>query len=230
LTKSLPKLLKKTIFIIISVIVLWFTFYYFKNIYGWMEFRKKTDTPEQFLNRTSNKKIDYSKDSLQIAQDLKKLLLHHEDYFYSKEYFEGTDIIIDTIIYSQDFNKLAVLFITKNPTSRQSIPTENEDFYFNATAYLGIRQMDTISLFWLGPNLSNSTSRKELSKDIREACFRTFVSKDTTEQNAQKYNLNDIRFWTSAEWKRIEEAKIRKREFEEEKIKHPENIYEPPNR
>ncbi len=110
------------------------------------------------------------------------------------------------------------------------MPTDNADFYYNATAYLGIKQNDTISLSWLGPNCSNSTNRTEVSKEIRQACFRTFVSKDTTEQNAQKYNLNDIRFWTSAEWKRIEEGKIKKREFEKEKIKHPENIYEPPKR
>ena len=52
---SITKLLKKTIFIIISFAVLGLTFYYFKNIYGWMEFRKKTDTPDKFLNNTLNK-------------------------------------------------------------------------------------------------------------------------------------------------------------------------------
>ncbi len=195
-----------------------------------MEFRKNTDTLDQFLNNAANKRENYSKDSLQISHNLKKILLQHEDFFYSKEYFEGTLIIIDTIIYSPDFNKLAILFITKNPTSRQLMPTENEDFYYNATAYLGVRQKDIISLSWLGPNFSNSTNRKELSKDIRQACFRTFVSKDTTEQYGQKYNLNDIRFWTGDEWKRIERDKIKKKEFEEEKIKYPENIYEPPKR
>lgn len=222
--------MKRTIIRVSAFVILGLAFFYLKNIYGWMEFRKNTDTPEQFLNRTTNKKADYSKGSLRISQYLKTLLLQHEDFFYSKEYFEGTGIIIDTILYSPDFNKLAVLFITKNPTSRQLMPAENEDFYFNATTYLGVRQMDTISLSWLGPNFSNSTNRKELSKDIRQTCFRTFISKDTTVQNAQKYNLNDIRFWTSAEWKRIENDKIKRREFEEEKIKHPENIYDAPKR
>lgn len=68
-----------------------------------------------------------------------------------------------------------------------------------------------------------------MSEDIREACFRTFVSKDTTGQNAHKYNLNDIRLWTGCEWQKIEEDKIKKKEFEEEKRKHPENVYEPKN-
>jgi hypothetical protein len=222
--------LKKTIFIIISVTVLWLTFYYFKNIYGWMEFRKNTDTPDQFLNKTVIRKEDYTKDSLTISTKLKELLLQHEDFFYSKEYFEGTDIIIDTIIYSPDLNKLAILVLTKNPTSRQLMPTKNEMWYYNATSYLGIRQSDTISLSRLGPDFTNSTNKQEQSNYIRQACFRTFVSKDTTEKYAHKYNLNDIRFWTSSEWQKIEEDKIKRKEFEEEKIKHPENIYEPPKR
>jgi hypothetical protein len=79
-----------------------------------MEFRKNTDTPEQFLNKTVNKKENYSIDSAQISHDLRMLLLQHEGFFYSKEYFEGTSIIIDTILYSPDFNKLAILVITKN--------------------------------------------------------------------------------------------------------------------
>jgi hypothetical protein len=193
-----------------------------------MEFRKNTDTPDQFLNKTVVKKEDYTKDSLKISTKLKELLLQHEDFFYSKEYFEGTEIIIDTILYSPDLKKLAVLVLTKNPTSRQLVPTENAMWYYNATSYLGARQSDTISLNWLGSSLTNSTDKQEQSNNIRQECFRTFVSKDTTEKYAHKYNLNDVRFWTSSEWRKIEEEKIRKKEFEEEKIKHPENIYEPP--
>ena len=222
--------MKKTIFIIISIAVLGLAFYYFKNIYGWMEFRKNTDTPDQFLNKTVVKKEDYTKDSLTISNKFKELLLQHEDFFYSKEYFEGTDIIIDTIVYSTDINKLAVLVLTKNPTSRQLMPTENEMWYYNATSYLGVRQSDTISLSWLGPSFTNSTDKQGQSNYIRQECFRAFVSKDTTEKYAHKYNLNDVRFWTSSEWQKIEEDKIKKKEFEEEKIKHPENIYEPPKR
>lgn len=222
--------MKKTIFIIISVIVLWLTFYYFKNIYGWMEFRKNTDTPDQFLNKTVVKNEDYTKDSLTISTKFKELLLQHEDFFYSKEYYEGTEIIIDTILYSPDLKKLVVLVLTKNPTSRQLMPTQNEMWYYNATSYLGVRQSDTISLSWLGPSFTNSTDKHEQSNYIRQECFRTFVSKDTTEKYAHRYNLNDVRFWISSEWQKIEEDKIKRKDFEEEKIKHPENIYEPPKR
>lgn len=84
-----------------------------------MEFRKNTDTPKEFLNKTVIKKGDYTSDSALISQELKQLLLRHEDFFYSNEYFDGTDIIIDTIVYSRDLNKVGILILTKNPTSRQ---------------------------------------------------------------------------------------------------------------
>ena len=224
------RLLKKTIFLIISVAVLGLTFYYFNNIYGWIEFRKNTDTPDQFLNKTVVKKADYTKDSLTISTKLKKVLLQHKDFFSSKEYFEETDIIIDTILYSPDLNKLTVLVLTKNPTTRQLIPTENKMWYYDATSYLGIRQSDTICLSRLGPDFTNSTNKQEQSNYIRQACFRNFVSKDTTEKYAHKYNLNDVRFWTSSEWQKMEEDKVKKKEFEQEKVKHPENINTPPKR
>lgn len=220
--------MKKIIFITISITVLWLIFYYFRNIYGWMEFRKNTDTLDQFLSKTIVKREDYAKDSLTLSRKFKELLLQHEDFFYSKEYFEGTEIIIDTILYSPDLKKLAVLVLTKNPTSRQIMPIEDEMWYYNATSYLGVRESDSVSLSWLGPSFTNSADRQEQSNCIRQKCFRTFVTKDTTEKYANKYNLNDVRFWTGSEWQRIEEDKIKRKEFEEEKIKHPENIYEPP--
>jgi hypothetical protein len=220
--------LKKAIIIIISAIVLGLTFYYFKYIYGWMEFRKNTDTPDQFLNNTINKKENYTKDSLLISQKLKRFLLQHEDFFCSSEYFEGTEIIIDTIVYNPDLNKLGILILTKNPTSRQLISAKNEMWHYCATSYLGIRQNDTISLFHLGSNFVNFKDKSELSNIIREDRFRFFVSKDTTRKYAYKYNFNDIRFWTSSVWQKIEEDIIKSKEFEEMKLKHPENVYEPP--
>ena len=175
-------ILKKTILIIISVAVIGLTFYYFNNIYGWMEFRKYTDTPERFLNTKMINKEVYAKDSLTISIQLKEFLLRHDDFFYSQEYFDGTDIIVDTILYSPDLSKLTVLIMTKNPTTRQLMPSENEMWYYNATSYLGVRESDTISLSHLGPDFTNSSDRQEQSNYIRQACFRTFVSKDTTEK------------------------------------------------
>lgn len=222
--------MKTIILIIIPVAVLGLIFFYLTNIYGWMEFRSNTDTPEQFLNKTTVSRLQYEKDKALVASELKTLLLQHRGFFESSAYFEGTDIIIDTIVYSPDLGKVGILFLTKNPESLQPMPDKNEKYYYDATSYLGTRQQDTFELSWLGPNFSNSHSISDISEDIRTTCFRRFVTKDTTGMYAQKYNLNDLRFWTSDEWRRIEEGKIKAKEFEEMKLKHPENIYEPPKR
>ena len=170
-----------------------------------MEFRRNTDTPERFLNKTVVKKEDYTKDSLQLTATLQELLLQHKGFFYSKEYFEGTEIIIDTILHSPDLNKLAVLVLTKNPTSRQLMPNKDKVWYYDGTSYLGVRQNDTIRLSWVRSTYSHFHDQQELSNYVREVFFRTYVSKDTTVKYAHKYNFNDVRFWTSSEWQLIEE-------------------------
>lgn len=205
-----------------GLIIIYFTF-----VYGWLDFRKNTDTPDKFVNQTNISIEDYNKDKSSLTSQFKGLVIKHVDFFSSKEYFEGTEIIIDTILYSPKYDKLVVLIITKNPTSRQLMPDKNGSWYYDATSYLGVRQNDSIELSWLGPNFSNSSDLSKISKILREACFRTFITKDTISEFAHKYNLNDIRFWTSNEWQKVEKEKIKRMEFEKEKREHPENIYEP---
>jgi len=216
---------KNQIVFIAVLLLLGLVYWYFRFVNGWMEFRKNTDTPTEYLNQTKIKREFYKKDSIEILSQLNSFLINHDDFFYSKAYFDSTELIIDSILYSSDFNKLAVLVITKNPTYRQLAPDKNHDWYYDATSYIGIRQNDTIALSWIGPSLTNSYSEQDISNDIREACFRTFVTKEGGE--AYAYNMNDKRFWNCPIWKEIEEKKIKRKKFEEEKKKHPENVYEP---
>jgi hypothetical protein len=120
-----------------------------------------------------------------------------------------------------------VFIITKNPTSRRSIPDKENYWYYDATCYLGVKENDTISLSLSGPCFSNSTNQQELSGIIRESYFAEFANNDTSKTSTSKYNLNDIRFWNSFIWGKIENDKIKRREFEKEKREHPENVYEP---
>src|SRR6478752_5306217 len=104
--------MKRPILIFIAIaLFISLVFYYFKNIYGWMEFRSNTDTPNQFLNQTAISIDKYNNDKSNITIQLKNLLLRHKDFFHSKEYFDGTVITIDTILYSPDYQKLAILII-----------------------------------------------------------------------------------------------------------------------
>ncbi len=214
--------MKKTSIMLQTLLIIVFPF-----LYSCDGMKQKKYTPKEFLNHTVIKKEDYNKDSIEVVKQLKGFLLKQEDFFHNKAYFDSTQLIIDSIIYSPDFNKLAVFVITKNPVHRQLVPDKNYDWYYDATCYLGIRKNDTISLSFIGPSFTNSYNKSELSSIIRDSYFTDFATKDTIGLHTYKYNMNDVRFWDCSIWKEIEDKKIKKQEFEEEKRKHPENVYEP---
>lgn len=164
--------------------------------------REKIYTPKEFLNDAHISQANYSSDSVQLLNQLKSELENHKQSFYSKEYFDSTKLIIDTIIYNSTFDRLAVFILSKNPTYRQLVPDKNHDWYYDATCYLGLKQRDTVLLSWIGPNFSNSENPEELSEIIRDACFTAFARKDTTNGGLYKYNLNDKRFWDSPIWRK----------------------------
>jgi hypothetical protein len=170
-------------------------------------YRMKKYTPNEYLNHTMVKREDYSRDSIGILKQLESLLLNHKGFFGNTSYDDSTQLIIDSIIYSPDLNRLAVFIITKNPTSRQLTPNPKSYWYYDATCYLGVKENDTISLSWEGPNFSNSTNQQKLSDIIRESYFTEFADNDTSKTSTSKYNLNDIRFWNSLIWKKLEAEK-----------------------
>ena len=97
------------------------------------------------------------------------------------------------------------------------MPTENEEFYYNATAYVGVRQKDTISLSWLGPNFSNSINRKELSKRYQTNLFSEPLSPKTQLSNFHRnITLTTFVFGQVTNGKELKKTKIKKKEFEEE--------------
>lgn len=167
-------------------------------------------------------------DSVSIMMVLQSLLHRHEEFFQNSAYFDSTRLIIDSIVYSPNLNKLAAFVIVENPTDRQLTPDEKHEWYFDATCYLGTRQNDSLSLFWMGPNFSNSPDQKSLSETIRNSYFTEIAHWDSSVRNTPHYNLNDIRFWNdSSIWKQFEDQKRKKIGFEKEKKEHPENVYEP---
>ncbi len=185
------------------------------SVYSCEGVSEKKYIPKEFLNHTVIKEEDYAEDSVEIARQLRSSLKKHEGFFYSKAYFDSTQLIIDSIIYSPDFNKLAVFVMTKNPTYRQLMPDEKHDWYYDATCYLGVRQNDTISLSWVGPNFSNSTDKEELSSMMRDTYFTKYAAiRDTSGEYKYKYNIGDIRFWDCPIWKEMEEEKIKAKELQ----------------
>jgi hypothetical protein len=211
---------KKTIMLQVILVIV---FAFFCSCGG----TNKNDTSKEFLNHATIKREAYTKDSIELIQQLETYLIEKKDFFHNSAYSNSTQLIVDSIIYSPDFNKLAVFLIIKNAVHKQLIPSRTYYWYYDATCYLGIRQNDTINLNWIGPSFTNSYDKNELSSIIRDSYLTNFAAKDSKGLHSYKYNLNDVRFWDSSIWKEIEDKKIKKQEFEEEKRKHPEKIYEP---
>lgn len=163
----------------------------------------------------------YERDKKLILKNIKVLVNHHIGFFVSKEYNDSTQIIIDTVVYSPDFKKFATLIITKNSTSQQLMPN-SEEWYYNATCFLGTKKNDTLSLYWYGPNFTNSNNPSYLSETIRKKCFE-----DLQNSKEERYNINDNRFWDSKVWKQKELQDSLQIFLNEEKKNHPENVFEP---
>ncbi|WP_123844762.1 hypothetical protein [Chitinophaga lutea] len=167
------------------------------------EFRLKQHTPKEFINNVIVTRALYVKDSTQIQDTLINYLKEHRHSFYSKEYFDLTQIIIDTIIHNDSCNKFIVFVITKNPTYRQRNPINESNWYYDATSYIGIRNKENIHLAWIGPNFSNAKDQSELSSTIRSAYFTEFATSDTIGGGMYKYNMNDSRFWGAPIWRKV---------------------------
>lgn len=162
------------------------------------EVRLKRFTPTEYLNNVSVPHAYYAKDSIQILDTLKHCLHEHKGFFHSKEYFDSTQLIIDTIIHNSSFEKFIVFIITKNPTYRQLDPDESTPYYYNATSFIGIRKNEGVALAWTGPNFRNARDQFQLSTTIRSAYFTEISKSDTT------WNMNDVRFWKSGIWQKVD--------------------------
>lgn len=182
--------------LIIIVLFLTVILVYFNFIYGWLDFYRMTNTPEKYLNTVVPSKESYIKDSVILVSLFKEKLINREGFFNKSSYFDSTEIIIDTILYSPDFNKISVLVVVKNPTYKQIAPDLKHKHYYDATCYLGIRNYSGFDLSWVGPNFTNSISYQMISENLRIACLKRFATTD----GSYKYNMNDKRFWKSSIW------------------------------
>lgn len=221
--------MKKKIIIIAILAILVVLFLYLRYIYGWYEFKFHKETPKEYVNNTIINKEKYSSDSANIMFHIKGFLKNHQESFYSKEYDESTQIIVDTILYSPDYKKIATIIIAKNPTNKQLMSDKKYKWHYNATCYLGTKKNDSLLLNWIGPNYNNSYDMESISKKIRNYYFKQRSS--STNNSDNKYNIDDVRYWEySKDWQKIENNRKMQKDFEEEKKNHPENVYDPNNR
>lgn len=190
---------KKTTLVIIIIILICVAFFYFKHVFGWIEFKGNTKTPKEFLNETFVSKEGYSNDSILIEKKMKEFLIKKENSFSGKKYSELTELNLDTILYSPDKYKIAIFIIAKTPFFIDDI---KGDYLYDAFCYIGFKENDSINIKWLKRFYPiNWENKKEVSKVIREEYFIEFSTlKDTNGISQYKYNLDDRRFWECSVW------------------------------
>jgi hypothetical protein len=184
-------------------------------------------TEDKYLNHSVVTKEKYKSDSLLIVNKLKIEIQDQVEFFSNSAYKALTQIIIDSIIYSPDYTKLAAFIVVKNSTENQLYPDPAHPWYYDGTCYLGRRVGDSLKLDWVGPNFTQSDNEEKIASLIRDDWFRLSNKRDSTQPRYCKYNLDDIRFWTCPILDDLIIRDEKNRAFEEERIKHPENVYDP---
>jgi hypothetical protein len=167
------------------------------------------DTPKEFVNNVTVNPSLYSKDSNSILIDLYNKMENHTASFQNPEYFDSTRLYLDTVIYDNTFNKIALFVISEIPVDRNPYSESNRPYYYNANCYLGKRIFADSSHFELkniGPvSIINFDDRTTTSKAIRKSYYSeltTFLDGDGIPN--YEYNVNDKRFWESLKgWKRV---------------------------
>ena len=170
----------------------------------------QTSTPQEYLNNVLVSDSIYRNDSLWLINHLKEKIRDRSGSFYNKEYYDSTQLLIDSIIYSLDKDKIAFFVIAENPMHRRlnKLPSDEKHvYYYNAFCYLGIRldRTHTWTTKWFNTfNITNSKDLKKASEYIRWMYFNELVTvRDTGGASAFKYNVDDIRFWSGPAWKEL---------------------------
>lgn len=197
--------MKKNKKIIIIGAILLALIIYIVYISGY-DFRLFRNTPEKYKSGTQATSQKYASDSLKLVSQMHRLIEEHRESFHSGEYDNSTQIIIDTIMYSSDFNRISFFVITKNLVKKQLKSEKSYQWYYDATCYIGQRIQDSFALKWVGPNYTNSYDREHISKEIKNYFFKKRAS-EPGYKGEKKYNIDDTRYWTSSDWKNLNPKK-----------------------
>lgn len=198
-------------------------------------------TPKEFVSKVEVPNELYSKDSLNLVGLIKAEIKDHKGGYHSKAYDEFTEITIDTIVYSPDYNRV-VFFIIDKIENKKAYPdgwTEKEveavvqhtglpfeGYHYNAKAYIGIRKNDTLTIDnFFGLNINGVQDINKLIKRQRQLFFEEYAAVD---EKGYEYNVDDKRFWDNPNfWDKLKRKKEKRKSFEETKKNNPENVYEP---
>lgn len=143
-------------------------------------------------------KQQYTKDSLYLSQVLYKM--RQEKLFTSNPFNieSNTVIYIDTILYNSTYNKLVFWGICR----LKSLDQKTSKYIYEASGYFAFRENKT-NMLHVSQNYGYCIGRYTYSEihdyfivEPLHFAHKWTLSRDTK----PRYNWNDIRLWTSAEW------------------------------
>jgi len=211
---------KKLIIYSIVLAIILIAFVYFKDIFGWLEFKSNNYTEKEYESSVHVSKQEYSKDSLNLVSIISNRINSHKDPYTDairvneKQVFVNdslTKIHIDSIFYSPSLNRIAFLVIVENDnkklyegkTKQEASNLEKqgnlpyEGTHFDGISFIAEKKNNSFEVYSYGHSFTNSKTYKENSTLLREACLNHLEKKN--EKNPI-YNFDDKRFWGSKDW------------------------------
>ncbi|MBE9576078.1 hypothetical protein [Flavobacterium proteolyticum] len=206
--------------------------------------QKKTEklTPVKYISKINIEKQIYSKDSLTLVSSIQKDISEHKGGYHSKTFDAETLIIIDTIMYSPNNERIFFFVITKSQ-NKKLYPKEMSEqemseaskysnlaldgSHFQGKAYVAYKKNDTIlRTQFYGITTSEYENIESVRQRQRNIFFKEFSA---VNEKGYEYNVDDKRFWDNDYfWDKMNRELENEKEFEEMKITNPENIYENP--
>lgn len=171
------------------------TVYYFKFIYK-ADLWKNTEsyTPTEFISRVAVSRETYLADSTRLLRDLYDGISSSELSFFGN-FNNETKLIIDSILYSPDQNKLVILLLARNPTHQLEKYPKKYKWYYSANCYIGKRANGLFVLKHSGPFVESNFDEWEISDNFKMACLMK-----NENQLTGSHNMNDNRFWNEHIW------------------------------
>lgn len=198
-------------------------------------------TPYKFLSKVNASKEIYSKDSLSLILCIKKELFYKRGNYNADFYDQNTPIMIDTIIYSPNLDKV-VFFVIDSLENKNTYPKKlsqdkvdnmqkltglsYDGYHYNGCAYIGKKNGDSFEVYdFFRIYLGTYEKIHDLKNRLRQVFL---IEYSTVQEKGFEYNVNDKRFWGNPNvWDEFEKNRKRLKELDDLKKSNPENVYEP---
>jgi hypothetical protein len=165
---------------------------------------KSDTTPVKYRNHTTVTIDVYKKHMLILQDSIIKFIKEKSHAYYPKENDLLTEVIIDTILYSPQKDKVAFFVITKNSDDKLLGGGNKTEYHYDAHCFIADLKNNSFfkNIFWIrASSLSNYKNLNNAHHRIREMYFKDFSErKDGNNNSMYKYNLDDIRFWDGPLW------------------------------